>query len=550
MTFIQILADTPIYICDGKASSIDGEQYLPILRGSPQVETSADVIGSDLSALVTGEIVLSNGADKLGQGIFDNIDDLYIIGKDVKIFSGDENASSVSNLISVGFGVVENYEISPSEIRIFVQDKRERFNPSIPEDEFNSTDYADIESQYLGKRIPILVGPVREIPCIPVNGQTTGTTIKYKACDFLTSLGSVFTRSGSGDEWQSNTAINISLVLGEFEIASAKNSTTGEILQCKLVDPEGYAVDYCSDIIKVLNDKILSITYNDTEYNTTEWEDEETLLGEGGIYISESEPLNDIFSRVQKGAKRPFRYDFGYDGRRTIKADYPERAASVFIQSRGILNLYDAVRLSRVDLLATEVIEQYKRSYVTNLPLLIKDASGASEAEKYVTSATVSEETILYSEADATTRANERADLFQQPIREIELDLSEVGDSSDSSGVFELQGDDGTTLQGDDGATIEGTFISFLLDSILSLRVYDYADVELVLGLSNLDQGTIIGREYLGVKRCKIVSVAPDPGRKINRVRFMIYSDSSISVFIEGDDGRFLQGDDGGFLDG
>ena len=58
---------------------------------------------------------------------------------------------------------------------------------------------------------------------------------------------------------------------------------------------------------------------------------------------------------------------------------------------------------------------------------------------------------------------------------------------------------------------------------LMSLRIYDIIDVEITPAeFIDRDNAGIIGRQFYGIWRCKIIEIAPDSGRGINTVRAVL----------------------------
>lgn len=425
MKFFKILSDTPLYFCDGKSAvSISGNQYYPIIKDVPEYRKQEDILKNDKPAKMSGELVVGNGDNDYQSGILDNIDSYYIRGKDSVYYIGPETVTDESELTLIDYGYVENYRFGANEIRIKIQSKRFQRNPIIPANKFNTTDFPNIQDDYIGKVVPELSGKVYEIPCTPISGAAASTTVRYKACEFLTDLGTAMIKVG--DIWQAATTSNISLSSGEFDVSNAKDLSTGEISEVKLIEPTGYSAPKDSDHIKVFNELFLSIPYDSDNYNTEEWESEELLLGSSGVYINEEIEFLDQLYLIQRRGKRNFRYDFDFQGKRTIRVDYNAREKVGFIQNRAILNLPDTERESEIDYIANKVVIKYNKSYVTDIYDTSENTDGATQAANYGSSDspleyTFEEETYINNSSDAATRAEEKSVLTRNPIDTIDI---------------------------------------------------------------------------------------------------------------------------------
>jgi hypothetical protein len=83
-----------------------------------------------------------------------------------------------------------------------------------------------------------------------------------------------------------------------------------------------------ADIIADLNDRVVNIEYNATNYNQTEWTSEKALLADVSLYMDEPKRLYEWIELLQAGSNYGFRYED--TDKITLRVDDKSRTAITF----------------------------------------------------------------------------------------------------------------------------------------------------------------------------------------------------------------------------
>lgn len=456
---------------------VDGVAFLPLITHSPAIWQQQDIEGYDRLAFVTASVELSNTDGRL--------DDLRlhpIYGNDVIIYYLDDQSRRSDNYTSADMTriaslFVQDYDISLKSIRLRVQDRRKSQNIRIPDLRFTSASYPNASNEVLGTVIPVLWGSPREIPTVITNGETSAGNVRHRAALLLTALGTVYVRDD--DAWVDVTANveNINLATGEFQIPAAQGRDANDNpLPAKLVEPTGIAIDRLTDIIIDANERFAGVPYNDSTYDDTEWEAEETAIATGAYYLDADRALFDVIHDIQNGANVGFRYEITPEGRRTIRVDNETRETAYVVPNIVVANRNDLRVTTDSSTLAAEIVVSHSQSYQSGRAFRVIDDESADDVETtYGQRPRKSYDTLLTAPADAVERAAYVRARFDR-IR----------------GIVEL------VLMG---------------SQYLTTRIYDILRVEVTP-----DEPTNMRRPFFGTWDAKVLSVAPDPASAINTV--------------------------------
>lgn len=482
---------------DSRIIYIDNEEYLPLVEGSPALRQQQDIEGAGRLAFLTGSIRLSNVGGRL-----DTLIPAPVYGNDLLIYNltddGNRENYDRDELMQLANVFVEDYSLSNTEVDLRIQDRRKAQNIQIPTQRFSTADYPDIDSETAGTVIPVLWGQAREIPCIVTNTEVDTGNVTYRAAIELDSLGTVQVDTEAG--WTTVTPTSVSLSTGEFELtAGDARDTNGNALDAKLVEPVGIPITHITDIIKDANDRFGNISETESNYDLDEWAAEESAISTGAYYIDDEIRLFDMILDLQNGSNVGWRYEIKPDGRRTFRVDDEARAPVAYIPNVLLRNRQDLAVSTDSDLLAAEIVATHSHSYVSGRNLRVIDDSErqnvldiyAQAPRRTVPSGT---DPVIISASAATEKATYIRERFSR-IRGI--------------------------------VTLEIFCADLSRRDLLGLRIYDIIDVELTPAeFVDRDAGTITGREFYGIKRCKIISIDPNPRTAINTVEAVIIGDA------------------------
>lgn len=304
--------------------------YLPEVLVLPKLNIKIDDFIFSKLAYYGGNLIINNNNRE-----FDS--DYIFTGNDVFIYFG-EDGDAYGDLILIANNFVTNSQLSFSELNLIIKDKREQQSEEILTDTFSLTDYPDIDPDLVGTIKPDAWGYCKGVPGICVNSQSV-TKKKFYFASVITNTPTPVFYTNYDEEWQVVTADSIDYANGTatflLEDTHVFSDDTKGILDLKcdaVFNPETNP----ADIIAELNDRFLDITYNSTNYDTSEWTDEKQYLDDIGFYLNESKDINDVIEKIQNMSTVNFQYMF-YDGKRTIRLDNPNRVDS-FIDNAHILN--------------------------------------------------------------------------------------------------------------------------------------------------------------------------------------------------------------------
>ena len=474
---------------DNRLVYIDDQEYLPLIDSAPSISQQQDIVNYNQLSFVNGSLTLNNRNNHTLQGQLDFFIDADLYNNDVFLYYLDDSLvngadeASRSDLVALAAFYIEDYGISLKEISIDLQDIRKAQNITVPRDKFSINDYPDIGDE-AGNVIPLMYGQVRETKAIPTNSDLTSGNVDYRVALLLTALGTV--QVDIDGIWTTVSTASVSLSTGEFELTAANGrDTSGAARDCRVLLPIGIVIAFLTDIIKDLNNRFLGIEYLDSNYDTTEWEAEETAIDSGGWVFDSEIKLFEAIRLVQSGANVGFRYEILPDGRRTIRIDDPARTETGRVEPVDILNRDEMPVTTDSDQVFAEVEIAYNKSF--NSGRFIREINDDFILEvlaRYKQLNTLPVETMLNNQSDAQATALDKATRFKQIPEIMSLVLMGKG--------------------------------------FLPLRIFDILGIEATPDFADADNSIITGREYYGFKKGKVVSISPNLKNGTNTIRFQL----------------------------
>lgn len=480
-------------VSDNRLVYIDNNEYLPLISSSPSIAQQQDIVNYNQLSFISGALVLNNLNNETLQGQLDFFINADLYNNDVFLYYLDDadvdefDNASRSDLIYQAAFYIEDYDISLKEISVDLQDKRKAQNISIPKEKFNTTDYPDIGDES-GTVIPLMYGQVREAKAIKTNSETTTGNVSYRVSLLLTILGTV--QVDIDGIWTTVPTASVSLSSGEFELSAANGrNTNGSVRDCRVLLPTGIEITHTSDIIIDLNNRFIGLDFLPSNYNVSEWTVEQTLLSSGGWVFDSEVKLYEAIRIVQSGSSVGFRYEISPDGRRTIRVDNPARTVSGRVEPVDILNRDTMPVKTDSSLVFAEIELAYSKSFNSGRFLRETNSDFSdSVLSRYKQLNTLPTETILNTKEDAEAAALDKANRFKN-IPEIM--------------TLELMG-----------------------KNFLPLRIFDILDLEATPDFADVDNNVIIGREYFGFRRGKVINISPNTKNGSNKVDFLLLDKS------------------------
>jgi hypothetical protein len=459
---------------DTDAVYIEDIEYKPYIKSAPQrIKQEEDLIDYDQLSFINGSILFDNT-----EGKFDNLIDNPIYGNKIALYNLPDDEISIfntlrSSLIPIASFYVERPVFTLSELRLYLQDLRKNQNIKFPFEIVTDAPDENIN----GKLKPYAYGSFNVLPGVPVDRN--GPYITYRIAQQLYSYGTVqYLKDGA---WFDAVVLDEDLENGEITLTNGVTDSNG-ISDIRVFDVETHSTQLtCADIIKYLNADALGIQYNSSNYNTSEFESEETSFTSGvGLYLDSQKMFFQWIQEIQKGSDKRFRYEYDSNGLITIRIDDNSRTSSGTIYFEEIQNGEVVPVEGDPEKVYPEIIVEYNRNYYSKLAL---QSINRDNYNYSVSRYRQLNSLVIPSLIKSKTLADIVATEFSEKYKDI-------------PNVVQL------TLQGN-------------VDR-LSLKIYQIYNIVLSPGFVDLDTSSITGREYYGINRIKILSIDPKPDIKGN----------------------------------
>ena len=475
---------------DDKLIYLDDQECLPLILSLPGITQRQDIVNYDKFSFVSGPIQLNNNGGLLdfliALNLFGNNAFIsYLDNVDITETAPGVYSASRSDVQRLQAFYIENYTPGISTFTISLQDKRKSQNIDICTDVYNADDYPDISDDYIDEPIAVAFGSIRELACIPVDGEAA-TDVTYRAALTMTDFGTVQLKIN--DTWTTKTPLSSNLTIGEFVIASADaRDANGNVQECKLVSCEGIPNNHSGDVIEWLNNYYTGLLFNDTFYDTAEWAAECALLTEIGVVFNSAIKLFEAIALIQNKSYRGFRYEINAEGQRTIRVDDETRDVSAIVYNTDF-EKYDLSASGDTSKVYSEIKIKYAESYESGKYISVTNDDYKTEVgENYRQLQTLTRETYLTNSTDAAAKAALDANIFRSCPYVVPLTLK-------------------TATRTD-------------RERFLKLRIFDVLIVELTPSdFVDLDTEMITGREFLGIKAIKVLSISPSASLNQNRI--------------------------------
>ena len=227
---------------------------------------SIPVIHQQKAEIYWGVSIISSGSSSFisGSGFFDEKYKNYIwINKNVTILLGGDDLPYSEYKKQFG-GIITNVSLSTNKLNINYEDKKTELEDTIPKNIYNTTDYPNLDSEDIGKPIPLIYGTVSKVPMV-CNTLALGTATSLHSFKILdTSVCSVTTIS---QVYVNDIAIAHSS--GSISDASFKLSTStyspGDSVTVSIIAVEDNPIEQ----VKTIASNVLSVPYNSDNYNIT-----------------------------------------------------------------------------------------------------------------------------------------------------------------------------------------------------------------------------------------------------------------------------------------
>ena len=346
-----------------KPRNFNGIDYIPLIKSIPNYSLKVDPLRYTKQSFYGGDIVFDNTpVDGSEDGTFDSNQEFT--GNDIFLYYG-ENGDDYTDLIMIANNYIENTIISQQEITVKTKDKREQQTKKIPYEVFDDTTFPDIDPDLIGDIMPECYGRKYGIPGICIDSEQAGNKEFHFASVIQAAPAPVFYIE-IDDVWTITAPSATDYANGRATFAIADIHKDGDNTKgLNKVMCVGYFRPFNNpgDIISDMNDSFLNISYNSSNYNTTEWEDEKQYLEDVGLYLDDQKEIWEWIELLQNGSTVGFQYLF-VDGKRTIRLDNPNRNSVITIQAVEILNNTTLEFNNNEDFFATDAVIKYRKNEI------------------------------------------------------------------------------------------------------------------------------------------------------------------------------------------
>ena len=329
---VEVAQGVSFGYCSDTVRYFKNQIYRPIVTSIPTISDSADPLQYGFMSFGGGSIVMVNDVEA-GIGIFDTDEKLY--GNEIRIKAGYEG-DDYEDLVLLFVGYIKDYTTTTSTMTIEVADKRERGQVETPTTVFSGK--TGIAEDSNGTLIPDGYGDVIQVPAYPITDNAGTVTFQWGTA--ITTVTQVYTLVD--DILTAVNSDNVSTT-GTFTLvdsACAKDGSdpTNGLLKVYVT---GRMRDYDNpaDIIADLNDRVMGVPYNTSNYNTTEWEAESASLSDIALYMDSPKKVYDWISLIQSGTNYGFRYEDR--DKITLRLDDPDRLAITFSDGTSTIDPID-----------------------------------------------------------------------------------------------------------------------------------------------------------------------------------------------------------------
>jgi hypothetical protein len=282
---------------DSAANDLGNGYYEERLVGVPTISKNKDSHIYGLIQHSGGSFVVNNR-----DGELDQIAGMDFYGQPV-VFKYGFLGNTYAEFKEVGRESIEGADFDWDTISFALRDDREKLRRKIPTLAFNIEEFPYLHDDDIGKSRPIFYGEIRNAPVICQNKEESGTpSWVFKVCAVANHPNGIQAIDNVYVDGIAVTPTAINLIYGTFTLAN------GDWDRVKVVTFDGkglknaagtYLVNPLDIIVDVLSVYLL-ITYNATNYDTTEWAASRVhaLSNDIGIWLDRPIAIIDIIEKI------------------------------------------------------------------------------------------------------------------------------------------------------------------------------------------------------------------------------------------------------------
>ncbi|MBA7541149.1 hypothetical protein ES705_33456 [subsurface metagenome] len=278
--FYSIVLGSVMGFCDKIDPANDGYYenvyYDPRIKSVPAIDKKKDNLFFGIIQFPGGTFALINT-----DGALDSLKDEKIYGQACRVLLGFAGDPYTEYKRQSG-GFVDDYDFNFDEFSIEMKDLRKRFSRTLPVAKYDQITYPNLDDKNVDVNIPLAFGTVRDCPVVCVNdaeGAPASYTFKlcYVGTDDLTLNGikngqTITVRVDDVEKtpaFFSAATASFTLAPADYDPDGQKGKVTADFIG--YVDGANAVIENSLDIIRLILDVFLSISYIADNYNTTEW---------------------------------------------------------------------------------------------------------------------------------------------------------------------------------------------------------------------------------------------------------------------------------------
>jgi len=285
-----------------KEKHINGGYYEPRIMGSFIINKTKDPLEFGIIRKDGGTLQLNNE-----DGFFDDFANSVVHGQPVDIKYGiddiDGTEMDYADYQQIGKYLIDDIDIGWGDCKLSLIDYRDNFSLKIPTNTFDQTTYPNLADKYVGRAIPLIWGEVFNFPVICTNDEeSTPANYSFKICDVsdhtdgINDIVQVYV-NGEAVSHSNEDLTNATFTLSTSDYAPGQ-TVTADIKGFD--DGLGAMDDNSLDVIEDILDTYLNITYNATNYDTTEWAAIKSSTKDVGIGLDQPIEIREIIEIIQR----------------------------------------------------------------------------------------------------------------------------------------------------------------------------------------------------------------------------------------------------------
>ena len=402
-----------------KAKHINGGYYEPRIRGIFSISKSKDPLEFGIIRMDGGSMDLDNK-----DGFFDDFTDSIVFGQPTDIKYGiddiDGTEMDYADYKQVGKFYIDDIDIGWPDCKLSLIDYRDRLSLKIPTNVYDQTTYPNLSDRNVGKSIPLPWGPVyRYMPICTNEEDGVAANYSFKLADVTDHASGIISIDKVVVDTTDVTAYKTDYLSDGYFTLPTAYYTPGQKVYVDFTgfdDGLGALDDNSLDVIEDILYTYLSIPYNATYYDTTEWAAIKDSTKDIGFILDKPTEIKKIIENIQQS-------NFGGfivhdDGKYTFRMLDRTKIADETV----LLNEYftpPRIRYIRSRYLS-KVSIGYAKDYGNNdYRRYLKDDLEADIVAEYKKSKWKEIETYLTNETDAKWLAEKYMDLWGKVRGEI-----------------------------------------------------------------------------------------------------------------------------------